>query len=376
MKFGIYVHIPFCKKKCDYCDFLSAPATKEQYLQYYRALLLEIESYRGQIIDRQADSIFFGGGTPSILEAEWIEEILEKLKEIFLITPDAEVTLECNPGTLNLEKLIRYKKAGINRLSIGLQSAKEKELKLLGRIHTWNEFLDNYLLAREQGFSNINVDLMSGIPAQTRKSFEQTLQKIVKLQPEHLSVYSLILEKGTPFYKRYAMKEEIMSEEEDRNLYADTERILKEYGYDRYEISNYAKRGYECRHNTKYWIRTDYLGLGLGAASLWKSIRFHNEKNLEQYIKLSYDFKKLRRNIEKLTKEDAMSETMFLGLRRMEGVSKQKFYECFHIKLEDIYKKTLQKMKECGCLEENEDYVWLTRRGIDVSNLVMCEFIL
>ncbi len=376
MKFGIYVHIPFCKKKCDYCDFLSAPATKEQYLQYYRALMLEIESYKGQVTDRQADSIFFGGGTPSILEAEWIEELLEKLKEIFLITPDAEVTLECNPGTLNLEKLIRYKKAGINRLSIGLQSAKENELKLLGRIHTWNEFLDNYILAREQGFSNINVDLMSGIPAQTRKSFEQTLQKIVKLQPEHLSVYSLILEEGTPFYKRYAMKEKIMSEEADRNLYADTERILKEYGYDRYEISNYAKKGYECRHNTKYWIRTDYLGLGLGAASLWKSMRFHNEKNLEQYIKFSYDFEKLHQNIEKLTKEDAMSETMFLGLRRMEGVSKQKFYESFHIKLEDIYKKTLQKMKECGCLEENEDYVWLTKRGIDVSNLVMCEFIL
>ena len=330
------------------------------------------------LLQRQKSSTYniIGGGTPSILEAEWIEELLEKLKEIFLITPDAEVTLECNPGTLNLEKLIRYKKAGINRLSIGLQSAKENELKLLGRIHTWNEFLDNYILAREQGFSNINVDLMSGIPAQTRKSFEQTLQKIVKLQPEHLSVYSLILEEGTPFYKRYAMKEKIMSEEADRNLYADTERILKEYGYDRYEISNYAKKGYECRHNTKYWIRTDYLGLGLGAASLWKSMRFHNEKNLEQYIKFSYDFEKLHQNIEKLTKEDAMSETMFLGLRRMEGVSKQKFYESFHIKLEDIYKKTLQKMKECGCLEENEDYVWLTKRGIDVSNLVMCEFIL
>lgn len=375
--FGIYVHIPFCKKKCDYCDFLSAPATKGQQLNYQKALLTEIESYRGQTTGRRADSIFFGGGTPSILEAVWLEELLEKLREIFRITPDAELTIECNPGTLDLEKLSKYRSIGINRLSIGLQSAAEEELKLLGRIHTWDEFLENYHLARKLGFSNINVDLMSGLPNQTRSRFQQTLKKVAQLQPEHLSVYSLILEEGTPFFERYrSLNKEIISEEEDRILYADTKRILKEYGYDRYEISNYAKAGYECRHNMRYWLRGEYLGLGLGAASLWGAKRFHNERKLEKYIEVSYDLKKLHQEIEQLTKEDEMSETMFLGLRTMKGVSKQQFYQKFHIKLEDIYKKVLQKMKECGCLEECGDYIRLTKYGIDVSNSVMCEFLL
>ena len=410
----LYIHIPFCARKCAYCDFLSFAVPERVYQDYMDKLIEEIYGQSLCFSDWNVTSIFLGGGTPSLLPPKFIEELFAVLYGCFSIEEDAEITIEANPGTLTMEKLEVYQESGINRLSLGLQSADDQELRVLGRIHTFDDFLKSYQRARQAGFTNISVDLMSALPGQDVHSWKNTLRKVIMLKPEHISAYSLIVEEGTLFYEWYGdmgsseggmvrrderkggEREDSLArsvlpgdkksrrmelpplpdEDTDREIYHMTKEFLAGQGYERYEISNYAKKGYECRHNTKYWIRTDYLGLGLGAASLWKSMRFHNEKNLEQYIKFSYDFEKLHQNIEKLTKEDAMSETMFLGLRRMEGVSKQKFYESFHIKLEDIYKKTLQKMKECGCLEENEDYVWLTKRGIDVSNLVMCEFIL
>lgn len=372
---GIYLHIPFCIRKCGYCDFLSAAASKEQRAEYVQALLAEIKSWDGTTT-LPVDSIFFGGGTPSLLSGDQVKELMQSLSHTFQLSQNVEVTLECNPGTIEKEKLKGYQNAGINRLSIGLQSADNEELKLLGRIHTWEEFLENYFLAREIGFSNINIDLMSALPGQTKQRFEETLNKTAALIPEHISVYSLILEEGTPFYERYASGKGLLSEEADRELYARTKELLSDYGYYRYEISNYALPGKECRHNNRYWRREEYLGLGLGASSFFQGKRWKNTSDIKEYQSHSDSLLPLRQEVECPTREEAMGEWMFLGLRRTQGVSKQKFYDCFQVHLEEIYQEVLQKMKNCGCLEETEEFVRLTQRGIDVSNSVMCEFLL
>ena len=377
----LYLHIPFCVKKCNYCDFLSAPAGEETRAAYVDALLEEIRGF-DEPEDYEVVTVFFGGGTPSILPGQAIFRIMEALREKFSFRKGAEITLEANPGTVDKEKLSFYKKAGINRLSFGLQSADAEELKKLGRIHTWEKFLESFQLAREAGFSNINVDLMSALPGQTKESWEKTLRQVLALQPEHISAYSLIIEEGTPFYQLYEKDVErrdageepelIPSEEEERAMYEATGRILKEQGYLHYEISNYAKPGCECRHNLGYWQRRDYLGFGLGASTLLNPVRYKNTEDLEAY--LGGDFSKKEFFV--LTKDNQIEETMFLGLRVLEGVSKEHFREQFSCELRVVYRKELEKLEKEGLLEEEGDFVRLTSRGIDLSNPVLAEFLL
>lgn len=358
----LYIHIPFCIQKCQYCDFLSAPSTAKERQEYVESLCQKIRSYGELAKAYHVVSIFVGGGTPSILEAGQMIRIFDVVRSTFSINEDAEITIEANPGTVTREKLKAYRQAGINRLSIGLQSAKSEELKILGRIHTYEEFLATYRLAREEGYRNINVDLMSAIPHQTAAGWSETLRQVAELGPEHISAYSLMIEEGTPFYERYGEgrhEDELPGEDEERKMYCQTRSILKEYGYHRYEISNYAKPGYECRHNLGYWNRTEYLGIGKGAASLIDNQRWNEGGEPEV-----------------LTMENQMEEYMFLGLRKMKGVSKERFLEEFGGEMEEIYGAVLGKMYRDGLLEECGDYVRLTERGIDVSNYVMSEFLL
>ena len=405
----LYLHIPFCERKCAYCDFLSAPADLPVRISYIKKLQEEIAYYGAQYGEYQVSSIFFGGGTPTILEGYQLAAILETVKEHFNITTDAEITVECNPGTLTAGKAEKLVQARFNRISMGLQSADDRELQLLGRIHNFAQFLESYDLARKAGFQNINVDLMSALPGQTLKSWQDTLQKVTALRPEHISAYSLIIEEGTPFYERFAEDERIREEgghprllpEEDveRQMYELTETFLHTKGYERYEISNYAKPGYECRHNCGYWTRKDYLGLGLGASSLVEHQRFQNTSELKTYLEQEYSPQcegqheriaetiQLQEetgltqtghhiHIETLDKKSEMEEFMFLGLRLMAGISRQQFEKKFQVTLNSVYGEVLRKLKGEQLIEEVAGYVRLTEHGIDVSNYVLAEFLL
>ena len=326
------------------------------------SLCRDIRSYRNLAEAYVVVSIFIGGGTPSILTPSQIKDIFKSIKETFKLFDEAEITIEMNPGTVDKEKLRTYRKVGINRLSIGLQSALDEELKKLGRIHTFEEFLDTYKLAREEGFHNINIDLMSAIPGQTVESYEYTLRTVAEIKPEHISAYSLIIEEGTPFYERYGQgehQEELPGEEDERRMYQMTKEILAQYGYERYEISNYAKKGYACRHNLGYWERAEYLGIGRGASSLMDNQRWIQGEEREE-----------------IDRQGQMEELMFLGLRKMEGVSCAAFEKAFGCTIESVYDEVIQRMKEMGLMEDADGYLRLTERGIDLSNYVMSEFLL
>ena len=426
----LYIHIPFCVKKCAYCDFLSGPAGEQEREDYVNLLAEEIRNCPDAVKDYEVVSIFFGGGTPSLLTGEQMERLMDVIRETFTLGQDVEITMEMNPGTVEEEKLRKYKEAGVNRLSIGLQSVNDEELRLLGRIHTYEEFLEAYHMARDCGFANLNVDLISAIPGQTVESWRHTLEKVIALHPEHISAYSLILEEGTPFYKKYVEEEneegpKLPDEDAERQMYWDTETLMEKNGYHRYEISNYAKEGCACRHNLGYWERVPYLGFGIGAASLvpgeligkldleerrnqkkekrgkavgdseshvnletagnkknavemkkeraaGKMGRYTNPAKLKDYA-LSYQNKF---HAELLTEAEEMEEFMFLGLRKMNGISKKIFSEYFGKSLEDVYGEPIQKLENLNLLEQNVDRVWLTKRGIDVSNSVFVEFIL
>ena len=384
---GIYIHIPFCDKKCDYCDFLSGPANNQTKEAYSKAIIEEIKAYKDLMDDYLVKTIFIGGGTPSSIEANYIVQILDSIINNFNLDVE-EISIETNPGTLSREKLKSYKDVGINRLSIGLQSTNNQELKLLGRIHTYEEFLENYHLARELGYSNINIDLMSGLPGQSVEAWEESLQKVLALKPEHISAYSLIIEEGTPFYERYGDKNASdideensrgngnIDEETDRLIYSKTKEMLELHGYNRYEISNYARQGYECKHNKSYWERIPYLGLGLGSSSLIDNTRYNNEENLRNYIKNSSKPSLLRKNLINLSKEEAMEEFMFLGLRLTKGISKTKFQQEFGIPIEEIFHKQINQSIKEGVLEEIADTIRLTDYGLDVSNHVLARFLL
>lgn len=369
--FELYIHIPFCVRKCDYCDFLSTPGNEEAKTSYTEALLREIEAVKTE--KRKVSSIFVGGGTPSVLSPSLMGDIFEKIHKSFSVAPDAEITIEANPGTLSKEKLFLYRNVGINRLSLGLQSPEAAELKSLGRIHTYEEFLESFSLAREAGFQNINVDLMCALPEQTYEGWVRNLRTVAALHPEHISAYSLIIEEGTPFAKR---KLNLPDEDTEYRMYEDTAGILREYGYEQYEISNYAKKGLACQHNVGYWKRKEYLGLGLGAASLWGNQRFSNTPDFSLYLNNSGFPEKIRGDRETLSLEAEMSEFMFLGLRMTKGVSKAEFLEGFGVPIESVYGNVLDKYKSVGLLEEKEGRIFLTRAGIHVSNGVMAEFLL
>ena len=368
----LYFHIPFCIKKCEYCDFLSGPATRTRQEDYIYALLREMKTI-SEKEKRSVDTIFIGGGTPSVPDWDVMEKFLKGMREDFNVSPDAEITIEANPGTLTPEKLQLYRKYGINRISIGLQSPKDKELKILGRIHNYSQFLESYHMAREAGFSNINIDLMFAIPGQTCKGWLENLRTVAELGPEHISAYSLIIEEGTPFYKKEL---DLPDEDSEYIMYEDTGKILGEYGYHQYEISNYAKKGRRCRHNEGYWTRKDYLGLGLGAASLLGNRRFSNTDSMEEYLKNSGSPEKIRKNQENLSTYDEMSEFMFLGLRMTEGISVKRFQECFGVPIEKIYGKVIDGYKKQGLLIEKNGRIFLSRPGIHVSNTIMADFLL
>ena len=357
----IYIHIPFCIKKCSYCDFLSAPATEQTVESYMAALFAEIEGKSGKYRDRRVVSVFIGGGTPSRLTGEQMGKLMACIRRHFSLDPAAEITTEVNPGTVSEEKLRTFRKAGINRLSIGMQSAQDEELRELGRIHDFAGFLEAYEAAVQAGYTNINVDVMSGLPGQT-----------------HVSAYSLIVEEGTPF-ARMAERGELQLPEEDteRAMYEETREILAKYGFHRYEISNYARDGYECLHNVGYWIRRDYLGFGIGAASLVDNVRFQNGRDLITYLENPQD---CREEEQVLTEQEQMEETMFLGLRLIRGISYEQFEKQYGRSLPEVYGPVITQNIADGLLREyteesGERFLALTEKGLDVSNYVMAQFL-
>lgn len=404
---SLYVHIPFCKKKCLYCDFLSAPACAQEREDYVKALLREISVMAKICEEYRIISVFFGGGTPSLLSITQLKRIMAAIRKGYDLCEDAEITVECNPATANLKKLSLYRECGINRLSIGLQSASDNELKELGRIHTYNQFLDTFAAAREAGFTNINVDVMSALPGQSYESYIHTLASVTSLHPEHISAYSLIIEEGTPFYERYGegavnevaqsmecapMYPQLPDEDTERRMYHDTAKILQEEGYTRYEISNYAKKGYECRHNMTYWTGIEYLGLGLGASSYFKGYRYKNIADINDYIQKCSEVLSMQKilpgdtdsipnsplmdEVIVLTADDKMEEYMFLGLRLKKGVSINLFQQQFGVPVHKVYGKVIEKLKQEGLLLQRGDSLYLSKKGTDLANYAMSHFIL
>lgn len=378
MTAGIYLHIPFCVKKCLYCDFISGTNSKETIENYINSMVNEIESTD---IKQDVDSVFIGGGTPSSIPPEYIAKVVDclriKLGNRFL--KDSEITIETNPKTISENALKIYHDAGINRISMGLQSCIDSELKSLGRIHTFKDFLDSYNIATRY-FDNINIDLISGIPHQTMDSFKESLKKVGDLNPNHISVYSLIIEEGTPFYEMYGpggkFKDSLPNEDIDREMYHFTKEYLSTLGYNRYEISNYAKENKESRHNLKYWKGNNYYGFGIAAASLVDNTRYKNTDNLKEYIDAMGSPEKIRITQEILDIEDCMSEYMILGLRLIKGVSPKEFKARFNEDMENKYGDILNKYLNMGLLHTTIDGNFaLTDKGLDVSNSVMEEFL-
>ncbi len=376
---SLYLHIPFCVKKCHYCDFLSFPGCSlSRQAEYVDAMIQEIHAYREAAEDYEVKTIFLGGGTPSLLEKELVERLFHELYSVWRAAPETEITIEANPGTLSREKLIGYHMIGINRLSLGLQSTIAQELATIGRIHNYEQFLANYYLAREAGFDNINIDIMSALPGQTLISYGKTLERILKLQPEHISSYSLILEEGTDFWENAEIERALPSEQTERIMYHYTKKCLQNAGYERYEISNYAKPGYACLHNQVYWTGGEYLGLGLGAASYWKGARFSNTPDMEEYMENCSRARitENRKEIVTATQKSQMEEYMFLGLRMIRGVSIREFERRFGIPMNRIYGTVIRSYIGQGLLKIEQDRLMLTERGIDVSNSVMADFLL
>ena len=371
----LYIHIPFCVKKCAYCDFLSFPADEGTKRRYVEKLMEEMRTMGAVCRDNTVSTVFVGGGTPSILKGEWMEELFSVLRENFSLEPDAEISMEANPGTVTKEKLFSYRRAGINRLSFGLQSAKERELSALGRIHSFEDFLESFRAARECGFENINVDLMSALPGQTADSWMETLKRTAELSPEHISAYSLIVEEGTPFYEAYgseAGRKLLPDEETEREMYHRTKAFLRECGYERYEISNYAKPGFACLHNIGYWTGVPYLGLGLGAASYLNGKRFSGHTDMETYLASAAG---TYENVVELTKKDMEEEFFFLGLRLTKGVSLAEFKERFGEDAAAVYPGVMERFVKEGAAVLSDGRFFLTDYGMDVSNYVMAEFL-
>lgn len=371
----LYLHMPFCVRKCAYCDFLSFPTDQETQNLYTRRLREDIDAMGKKYGDIPVDTIFIGGGTPSVPDSALIVGIMEHVRKAFHVAEGAEISMEANPGTVTKEKLTDYRRAGINRLSFGLQSANDRELKLLGRIHTWAEFLESFHLARECGFTNINIDLMSALPGQTRESWKDTLKRVTDLNPEHISAYSLIIEDGTPFGEKYGSEEGrklLPDEDSEREMYHETKRFLRDCGYERYEISNYAKPGRACRHNIGYWTGLPYLGLGLGASSYMDGCRFAVNSDMKQYLE---EKPGMFTDVEKLTKKDMEEEFFYVGLRMTAGVSLPEFERRFGVSAKDVYPGLMETFVEEKAAVFQGDRFVLTDYGLDVSNYIMAQFL-
>lgn len=369
---SIYIHVPFCIKKCLYCDFISAPADEDTIRAYFAALQSEIRSYKAAAGKYEVQTIYFGGGTPSSVDSGYITGTLDTLRSTFAVSDTAEISMEMNPGTAKSDRISDYILSGINRISVGLQSTADAELKRLGRIHTYADFLGTYDMLRRAGVDNINVDIMTGIPGQDMASAGATLERVAALSPEHISAYSLIIEPGTPFAAAGEAELGLPDEDTEMEIYKYTAIFLKSAGYDRYEISNYARPGKECRHNLVYWDRGSYLGFGLSAASLFAGRRFTNTDSMKKYIAAPG-----RDRTEDMVpgRNEQMEEFMFLGLRKIRGISRSSFRRCFGCEIEEVYGRVLDEQQKAGMLVKNMDSYALTDRGIDVSNEVLSEFL-
>ena len=379
-KVGIYVHIPFCKQKCKYCDFVSFQCMEDKEEEYFSCLIEEIVDKSKELKNDKisVDTIYIGGGTPSIVKTGYVQGIINTIFDNYKVEKNAEITIEVNPGTVDEEKMRKYYETGINRISIGLQSANDKLLNMLGRIHTYSEFEKAYCYARKAGFKNINVDLMIGLPNQTMDDVKESLQRIIKKSPEHISVYSLIVEENTKMYDLIETgKLQLPNEELEREMYWKVKEILESNGYEHYEISNFSKPGYQSKHNSNCWKQHDYLGFGLAAHSYYDGMRYSNIDNLKQYID-NMKNKEAVYNIvfhEKQSKEDMMKEFMLLGLRKIDGVKISDFKEKFVDNPLYIFRNELNKLSCEELIEVNENEIKLTDKGLDLANVVWSEFV-
>ena len=373
---GLYIHIPFCVTKCKYCDFNSFKIDLNEKIKYLNYLGEEMKLYKEEIKNREIDSVFVGGGTPSILNENEINILFEKIKENFNIKSNAEITMECNPGTLTLNKLKVMKKSGVNRLSIGLQAVQNHHLKYIGRIHTFEEFEKNYHDAKQMGFDNINIDLMYALPNQSREDWMESLEKVVKLNPTHISAYSLILEENTELFKMYEGDEfNLLDENTDIEMYEYTINYLKSHGYNQYEISNYAKDNFECKHNVLYWKCEEYVGIGASASGYFNGIRYNNICELDNYEKMILEGEKPIEWEEKLSIKDKIEESIFLGLRMNEGIQISDFKEKYNFDFEKEYKNEIEKLSKMELIEIDNNRMKLTQKGREISNSVFVEFI-
>ena len=370
---SLYIHIPFCAKKCMYCDFPSFCGKDNLMMDYAVALSKEIAI---KAKDKLIKTIFIGGGTPTYLSLNAWKVVGEEIKKINM-AENIEFSVECNPGTISKDKLSYMKSIGVNRLSIGLQAWQDSLLNALGRIHSLEEFLNGYEEARQCGFDNINIDIMFGLPKQKKLDFIETINNVIKLRPEHISCYSLIVEEGTPFFKLHERDELSLPEEDDeRDMYNTAKSLLNNRGYKQYEISNFARQDYECRHNIVYWKLNEYIGCGAAAHSYVDGIRYRNEENIEKYIEMiNYEGDSIVEKIEN-SSQDNMEEFMFMGLRMREGIDEADFERRFNKKIDVVYKKILDKHIETELLIRNLGRIYLTEKGVELSNMVMSDFIL
>lgn len=372
---SIYIHIPFCDSKCYYCDFASFAGINHKLEDYMKALMNEVKIYKDKLKNYSIRTIFIGGGTPSSIDAGYIYKLLEYIYGNFNCNSLIEVTMESNPGSLSKEKIKLYKEAGINRISMGAQSFDEELLKIIGRSHSRKEIYESVYNLREEGFSNINLDLMSGLPNQTMVSHMDSLKRAVDLDVEHISNYSLILEEGTPLFNSYKIgKVDLMSDKLDREMYHKSIEYLKANNYRHYEISNYAKEGYESLHNLAYWNIEEYLGLGLASHSNMQGKRFNNTMNLDKYIDQLGKGKLTIENIQKIDRTEEISEYCIMGFRKIDGIDKKKFKARFNEDIEVLYKEEIEKHICGGLLKNDNNNICLTKKGLDLLNLVEIDF--
>jgi|LSQX01.3.fsa_nt_gb oxygen-independent coproporphyrinogen-3 oxidase len=375
---GLYIHIPFCKKKCIYCDFNSYSGLESLEYDYINALLLEIEDASKRFSDEyKIETIYIGGGTPTLIKTSMLENIINLCHKKFNIINNCEISIEANPGTVDHDKLEHIHKVGINRISFGLQSWNETELDSIGRIHTASEFEHSFNLAKKKGFKNINIDIMYSIPGQTLSTWEETLNNVISLGPEHISCYGLKVEKGTRLFYLYNKGLITLTDEDtDRNMYNMAIEKLLMSDYNHYEISNFAKKGYECRHNISCWKAGEYIGLGCGAHSHINGERYNNVVEPSEYIRKLKERENISVNRVVLSKEDEISEYIFLGLRLRDGINIDEFYNRFQLDLEKLYKKQINKYMKLELLEKHGANYKLTLKGINISNFILSEFLL
>lgn len=371
-KISLYIHIPFCVRKCLYCDFPSFSGMESIFDDYVRMLCREIDETYSDYRGMEVKSIFVGGGTPSVLPPALLGRISDKIFSRFDVDSKAEITIETNPGTLDAKKLAEMKSMHFNRLSMGLQAWQDRLLKKLGRIHTADEFETNFLQARDAGFKNINVDIMFALPAQSLDDWQETLEKVMKLRPEHISAYSLIIEEGTPFFDMFDRGElKETDEETDRKMYYLAKEMLSDKSYKQYEISNFAREGFECYHNKVYWRTEEYQGFGLGAHSYADGVRFHNTYDMKEYLR----GEGLRLDKEFLSLQEKQEEFMFMGLRMNEGVSEAEFLRRFGESIDSVYGDEIKELISEELLVKKDGRLSLTDRGVDISNSVFEKFI-